>query len=154
LSAKALSLSYLFEQAREVLWRLRCDSLNITLKYQEIACLNENVLGFQRVVVCFRLHQSVVDTVLALASRCDATLPTLLLSSIVLVHGHDPRSLWIVALCAGLGVLIVILVVHLSSALCLTLAIIFHRIAIRVDLVVLQDASAVDQVSEMCRAQV
>ena len=132
---------------------MRCDCFDITLEDQEVARFDQDVLGFERVVVCSRKHGAVVDAILALTSRCDAALPPLLLASVVLVHSHDPSSLGIIAL-RVLSIFLVFAIIRLSSSVRRILAIFLDSIAIRVDFGVFQHATAVDQIPEVGGSQV
>src|SRR3569833_2522029 len=87
----------LIDQAGKVLGGQRRNRFNIALEYKEVACFDENVLGFERIVVLLSSHHLVVDAVLARALARYRSLPLLFLAGIVLVDGHHPSRLRVIA---------------------------------------------------------
>ncbi|KAL1389813.1 hypothetical protein HDK64DRAFT_268522 [Phyllosticta capitalensis] len=97
----------LLNEPCQVLGGLRRDCLHISLENQKVSCFDEDVFRLERLVVLFGCHNSVVYPVLALTLVGNGALPFLLVARVILVDGHDPGSLRIVALAAALSTLIV-----------------------------------------------
>ena len=125
----------LFDQTRKILWRLGSNGFHVSLEYEKVAGLDQDVFSLKRLVILLCGNNAVVDSVFASALIRNGSLPFLFLARVIFVNSHDPSSLWITAR----GFIIAV-------AICVPVGL---RRAIVVDLGCFQNSAAVDEVLKM-----